>query len=88
MKFTVVRRPSNNYGLDGYVDKKGSRKPGLMDLLERVYLRCFLEDLEAGVRPKKCIIFCRGNSMMGAIYSRLMELTGYKYRDCRDSPFV
>ena len=26
--------------------------------------------------------------MMGAIYSRLMELTGYKYRDCRDSPFV
>ena len=67
---------------------KGERNPGLMDLLRRVYIDKYLEDLENGETPKKCIIFCRGNGVLGAIYSRLMELTSYRYRDCRDSPFV
>ena len=63
-------------------------QPGLIDLLTRVYLQFYLKDLELGLKPKKCIIFCRGNSVMGDIYSRLMELTGYKYHDCRDTPFI
>ena len=41
-----------------------------------------------GRKPKKCIIFCRGNGVLGAIYCRLMELTKYRFKDCRDSPFV
>lgn len=39
IKFTVIRRPSNNAGLDGIESVKGDKKPGLMDLLLRVYLR-------------------------------------------------
>ena len=88
IKFSVVRRPSNNYGLDGLVTKQGVRKPGLMDLLSRVYIDQYIEDLRNDVEPKRCIIFSRGNSTLGQIYSRLMELTGYRYKDCRDSPFV
>ena len=42
IKFSVVRRPSNNHGLDGTVNAKGVRKPGLMDLLERIFLRRYL----------------------------------------------
>ena len=38
-KFSVIRRPSNNLGLDGIVSSNGVKKPGLMDLLFRVYLR-------------------------------------------------
>ena len=88
IKFSVIRRPSNNFGLEGTVTKKGVRNPGLLDLLERVYLRQFVEDLRDGKEPKKAIIFCRGNGVLGAIYSHLMDLTHGKYRDCRDSPFV
>ena len=33
-------------------------------------------------------MFCRSLNMLGEVYSRLMELTDFKFRDCRDSPFV
>ena len=88
IKFSILRRPSNNFGLDGTSTAKGVRNPGVMDLLQRVYLGKFLEDLENGDEPKKGIIFCRGNAVLGEIYRRLMELTNYRYKDCRDSPFV
>ena len=88
IKFSMIRSPSSNYGLDGYTNKNGVKNPGKMDLLERIYLQRYLKDLEVGIKPKKCIIFCRGNDVLGAIYSRLMELTNFKYKDCRDCPFV
>ena len=88
IKFSIIRRPSNNFGLDGTTNVKGGYNPGLMDLLQRVYLGKYLEDLKMGREPKKGIIFCRGNGVLGAVYSRLMELTNYRYKDCRDSPFV
>ena len=88
IKFSMVRRPSNNFGLDGTITKKGDKNPGLMDLLQRVFLKQYLDDLSKDRKPKKCIIFCRGNGILGALYSRMMELTNYRYSDCRDSPFV
>ena len=88
IKFSVIRRPSNNYGLEGTVDKKGVKKPGMLDLLDRVFLRQYLADLEEGKEPKRAIIFCRGNGVLGAIYSHLMARTKGKFRDCRDAPFV
>lgn len=47
-----------------------------------------MEDLEQGVQPKKCIIFCRGNGVLGEIHSRIMELTKFRFKDCKDAPFV
>ena len=88
MKFSIVRRPSNNFGLDGSKNDRGHSNPGLMDLLGRLYLNRFLEDLSKGRKPKKCIIFCRGNGVLGAIYGRLMELTDFRYSNCTDAPFV
>ena len=88
IKFSIIRRPSNNFGLEGTMTKSGVKNSGLLDLLDRVYLDPYLEDLRLGREPKKAIIFCRGNSVLGAIYSHLMHRTNYKYSDCRDSPFV
>ena len=88
IKFSVVRRPANNFGIDGHIDASGVRRPGLMDLLMRLYLKDYLLDLELGRSPKKCIIFFRGTNMLAEVYKRLMDLTNYKYKDCRDSPFV
>ena len=88
IKFSIIRRPSNNFGLEGTVKKNGNRNPGLFDLLDRVYLRQYVQDLKTGVEPKNAIIFCRGNGVLGAIYSHLMNLTFNQFRDCRDAPFV
>ena len=38
--------------------------------------------------PKKCILFSRSYNMLGELYCRLMEMTNYRYKDCRTSPFV
>ena len=88
IKFSIIRRPSNNFGLEGTIKKNGSRNPGLFDLLDRVYLRQYVQDIKTGVEPKKAIIFCRGNGVLGVIYSHLMNLTLNQFRDCRDAPFV
>ena len=88
IKFSILRRPSSNHGLDGCMKKNGERSPGLMDLLMRIYLKSYIQDLNSGKEPKRCIIFCRGSNMLADIHNRLMEMTDYRYRDCRDSPFV
>ena len=70
------------------MNKDGIKNPGLLDLLDRVFLSHYVNDLMEGREPKKCIIFCRGNGVLGAIYSHLMIRTQGKFKDCRDSPFV
>ena len=75
-KFSVLRRPSNCHGLMGTVDQKGVRRPGLYQLLKRLYLGHFLRDIKAGRKPKRCIIFFRSNKLLGAVYNLLQKLTG------------
>ena len=41
IKFAVVERPSNSCGIDGRVDKFGNYQPGLIALLDRIYLSKF-----------------------------------------------
>ena len=75
-KFSVLQRPSNCYGLLGKLDKKGNLKPGLWQLLERLYLGQFLRDLNMGHKSKRCIIYMKNNVAMGALYSLLQKLSG------------
>ena len=44
IKFSVVRRPSNSCGIDGRVDKLGNFQPGLVELLDRIYLSEFFRE--------------------------------------------
>ena len=74
--------------MEGTVTEKGKKKPGLFALLDRIYLDQYVKDLKNGAEPKKAIIFCRGNGLLGAIYMHVMEMTNFMYRDCRDAPFV
>ena len=57
-------------------------------MLDRIYLDQYVKDLEIGAEPRRAIIFCRGNGLLGAIYTHVMEMTDHKYKDCRDAPFV
>ena len=88
IKISMVRRPANNYGLHGSINKNGVRNAGLLDLLDRLYFDQMLEDLRYGKEPKKAIIFCRTGRVLGALYANMMERTAYRYKDCRDAPFV
>ena len=44
IKFCVVKRPSNSCGIDGVVDRFGKPKPGLVALLDRIYLSEFIRE--------------------------------------------
>jgi hypothetical protein len=75
-KFSVVRRPANGYGLLGRVSKSGALKPGLWQMLERLYLAEYLSNVAAGRQTKRCIIYFKNNVVLGAVYRNLQELTG------------
>ena len=51
IKFSIVRRPSTNYGQDGSINVDGRWNPGLMDLLMGLYLKKYVNDLEEGRDP-------------------------------------
>ena len=59
IKISVIKRPSNTFGLAG---KEG--KPGLWALLEEIYFRPMFMDMREGRKPKRAIIFFRGMRLM------------------------
>ena len=86
IKLSVVRRPSNAFGLAGREGADGVLKPGLWALLNELYFREFFRDRAEGREPKHAIIFCRGLRVMSKLHSHLSTISGYC--DARDSPFV
>jgi hypothetical protein len=74
-KFSVVKRPATAYGLMGISGPDGVCKPGLWQVLERIYLGQFLKDVRAGHRS---IIYFKNNVKLGAIYRNLQVLTGQR----------
>ena len=72
IKISVIKRPSNAFGLSG---KEG--KPGLWALLQEIYFTPMLTDLNEGRKPKRAIIFFRGMRQMIGLYSHLRGMTGY-----------
>ena len=59
IKLVTVKRPPNNNGPDGCVNKNGVKFPGFLALLERIYLLEFIKGVREGTFVKKGIIFCR-----------------------------
>ena len=59
IKIASIRRPPNNLGADGLVDKNGQSHPGYIALLQRIYLAEYVKCIRSGIVPKKCVIFCR-----------------------------
>lgn len=87
VKFSIIPRPSNAFGFDG-ADHGAGEKPGLLQLLERIYLRNYFEDREAGRQPKKCLLFFRGFKKMLTLHSYLAEKTGLKTADVADHVMI
>ena len=86
IKMSVVRRPSNAFGLEGKECSDGKIKPGLWALLWQLHFRFYFEDVAAGREPKRCMIFCRGMRLMAGIYSILESISGYS--TAREADYV
>ena len=59
IKLVKIKRPPNNNGADGYMDKNGITAPGYLALLERIFLTDFITCIKTGKSVKKGLIFCR-----------------------------
>lgn len=72
IKLVTIKRPPNNNGPDGYLDKNGLMHPGFLSLLERIYLTEFVSCVRDGKSVKKALIFCRYDASMLTRYLRFL----------------
>ena len=88
-KLQMVRRPSSQVPLQGYVDAEQTVVPGLLQLLCILVLDRFVMAVKQG-EPfdhfKKTLIFFRDSNQMALVNSWLITTTGYQTYD--DSPFA
>ena len=87
VKYSIIPRPSNAFGFDGK-DNLTGMKPGLLQLLERIYLNDYFRDKEDGRQPKKCLFFFRGFKKMLDLYTYLADRTGLRTADVADHVMI
>ena len=87
VKYSIIPRPSNAFGFDGK-DNLTGMKPGLLQLLERIYLNDYFRDKEDGRQPKKCLFFFRGFQKMLDLYTYLADRTGLRTADVADHVMI
>ena len=85
-KFVKLRRPSDNYGFEGYLDQKEKYHPGLLDQLKAIYIDEFVGCIKSGGDPKHAIIFFRTESQLILLLNYLRQTLGVS--NARSAPFV
>ena len=72
IKFTVVVKPPQAYGFNG----RGEGKPGLKELLWRIFFQQWMADRKAGIAPKIAVIFAKKLPQLLLVHTWLQKLTG------------
>ena len=72
-KFIALRRPPTNRDPEGRIDMAGNLRPGLIQLLDRIFLDFYVDNLKKCQPPKKGIIFFRAEKNMLDIYEYVRE---------------
>ena len=86
-KFVTVPRPPNFNGMDGVVDKKGNLKPGLLFLLDRIYLGKFIANIKQNLPVKKCLFLFRTEQHMLEVHDYVQENLP-QFKDNATKPYV
>ena len=85
-KFVTILRPPNNCDPEGKLDKNGREKPGLIQLLDRIYLSKYVENIRQNIPVKKCLILFRTDRQMLDVLEYVQEkLPGFENEK---SPFI
>ena len=86
-KFVTVRRPPNNCDLEGRIDSLGREKPGLIQVLNRIFLRKYIEDMRQKLPVKKGLILFRTEKHMLDVFEYVREQLP-EYDDLNTIPYV
>ena len=86
-KYVTVKRPPNNCDPEGKLDKFGIEKPGLLQLLRRIYLTKYIESLRQNLPIKKCLILFRTERQMVDVLEFVQEELP-EFDDSASCPFV
>ena len=87
IKFAVVRRPPNNRGMDGELDKAGIEQPGLLALLDRIYLSRFIENTLQTIPVKKCLMLFRTQKHMLEVHDYVRQKLP-EFKDPMTKPYL
>ena len=85
-KFIKLKRPSDNYGFEGFTDKKENFHPGLLDQLKCILLDKYIQCIEQNIEPKHGIIFFRTENQLIKVLNYLRQTLSVS--NVRDAPFV
>lgn len=86
VKFVVLKRPSDNYGFEGYTDQKKKFHPGLLHQLRIIYIGEYIRCIQNGEDPKHGIIFFRTENQLILLLNYLREILGQS--NVASAPFV
>ena len=84
--FVKLRRPPNQYG--SYGSEDDDSKPGLVQLLDRIYLDEYVNCIKNGQKPKKAILFFRREDDIPDVYDYICERLPDQVVDPESIPWV
>ena len=85
-KFVMLKRPSDNYGFEGFVDQNNKFHAGLLDQLKVIYLDEYIRSIKENREPKHGIIFFRTESQLILVLNFLRQ--SLSVSNVNTAPFV
>ena len=87
IKYCVIKRPPNVNGMDGNESSTGSMEPGLLTLLDRLYLSKYVEMTRLNHPVKKCLMLFRTQNHMTNVYDYVLDKLP-EFQDHNTRPFI
>jgi superfamily II DNA/RNA helicase len=85
-KFVVLKRPSDNYGFEGFTDQYKKFHAGLLHQLRVIYIDEYVRCIQNGEDPKHGILFFRTENQLILLLNYLRQTLGLS--NAASAPFV
>ena len=86
--FVRIERPPTIRGVSGTEEYGGKLKPGLIQLLKRVFFDKYAENIKLGLPVKKSLWLCRNASDVADLYNELCEMLPDQAANPSTCPYV
>ena len=82
-----MKRPPNIHGMDSELTVTGTEQPGLLALLDRLYLAKFVDNTLKKIPVKKCLMLFRTQKHMVEVHDYVREQLP-EFKDPSTRPYV